>query len=52
MALGLQNYYQIKSEVELFRTLSEAEENVRVGRVAPIQETFDDIRGKLLEMKN
>ena len=52
MALGLQNYYQMKSEIELLRTLSEAEGDVRTGRLAPIQETFDDVRSKLLEMRN
>ncbi len=52
MALGLQNYYQMKSEMELLRTLSEAEEDMKAGRVAPIQETFDDVRSKLLEMRN
>lgn len=47
--LGLQDYYQMKSELELLRILSEAEEDVKNGRIAPIQETFDDIRKKLLE---
>ena len=52
MALGLQNYYQVKSEIELLRMLSEAEEDVRARRVAAIQDTFDEIRCKLLEMRN
>lgn len=47
--LGLQDYYQMKSELELLRILSEAEEDVKNGRIAPIQETFEDIRKKLLE---
>ena len=50
--LGLQDYYQMKSELELLRTLSEAEEDVANGRVAPIQSTFDDIRKSLLERKS
>lgn len=49
--LGLQDYYQMRSELELLRTLADAEEDVKSGRVAPLQETFDDIRGKLMEMK-
>lgn len=49
--LGLQDYYQMKSELELLRTLAEAEEDVADGRVAPIKETFDDIRKSLLERK-
>ncbi|MDE6626023.1 MAG: type II toxin-antitoxin system Phd/YefM family antitoxin [Lachnospiraceae bacterium] len=49
--LGLQDYYQMKSELELLRTLSEAEEDVANGRVALIQNTFDEIRQSLLERK-
>ncbi len=47
--LGLQDYYQMKSELELLRTLSEAEEDVVNARIAPIQDTFNDIRKSLLE---
>lgn len=47
--LGLQDYYQMKSELELLRILAEAEEDVRAGRVAPMQDTFDDIRKSLME---
>jgi len=50
--LGLQDYYQMKSELELLRTLAEAEEDVVNGRVAPMQSTFDDIRKALLERKS
>lgn len=50
--LGLQDYYQMKSELELLRTLAEAEDDVTNGRVAPIQETFDDIRSALLARGN
>ena len=51
VVLGLQDYYQMKSELELLRTLAEAEDDVANGRVAPIQGTFDDIRNSLLERK-
>lgn len=50
--LGLQDYYQMKSELELLRTLSEAEEDVSNGRTAPMQNTFDDVRAALLARKN
>ncbi len=50
--LGLQDYYQMKSELELLRNLADAEEDVKQGRVAPIQDTFDDIRKSLLVRKN
>ena len=42
----------MKSELELLRTLAEAEDDVTNGRVAPIQETFDDIRSALLARGN
>ena len=50
--LGLQDYYQMKSELELLRNLAEAENDVREGRVAPMQKTFDDIRATLMARKN
>jgi len=31
--MGLQDYYQMKSELELLRTLAEAEEDIADGRV-------------------
>lgn len=49
--LGLQDYYQMKSELELLRTLAEAEEDVMNGRMAPVRDTFDNIRKSLLERK-
>lgn len=45
--LGIQDYYHMKSELELLRNLAEAEEDVRAGRVAPMQNTFDEIRASL-----
>lgn len=50
--LGLQDYYQMKSELELLRTLAEAEEDVANGKVSSIQDTFEDIRKALLERKS
>ena len=50
--LGLQDYYQLKSELELLRTLAEAEDDVKNGRVAFMQDTFDDIRKSLSARKN
>ena len=49
--LGLQDYYKMKSELELLRTLAEAEEDAINGRIAPMQNTFNDIRQSLLERK-
>lgn len=50
--LGLQDYYQMKSELELLKTLAEAEEDMKNGRVSPMQESFDDLRKILMERKN
>ncbi len=52
VVLGLQDYYQMKFELELLRTLAEAEDDVKNGRIAPIQDSFDDLRTSLLERKN
>ena len=49
--LSYAEYSQMRSELELLRTLSEAEDDVRTGRVAPVQKTFDDIRTELLARK-
>ena len=42
----------MKFELELLRTLSEAEEDEAIGRVAPMQNTFDDLRQALEERKS
>ena len=49
--LGLQDYYQMKAELELLRTLAESEDDVKKGRLAPMQDSFDDLRSSLLERK-
>lgn len=49
--IGLQNYYQMKSQLKLFRTLVEAEDDVKNGRVALMQDSFDDLRAALLFTK-
>lgn len=50
--MGLQDYYQMKSELELLRTLAEAEEDVANGRIETVQNTFDDVRKSLIERNN
>ncbi len=46
--LNLQEYRQMSAELELLRMLAESEEDVRAGRVAPIEQSFDGIRERLL----
>lgn len=51
VSLGYEQYQQMKARIELLEMLGEAEEDVRAGRVAPMQETFDSIRAELLARK-
>ena len=51
VVMGLQDYNQMRAELDLLRTLSEADDDVINGRVAPMQQTFDDIRKDLLTRK-
>lgn len=39
----------MKARIELLEILAEAEEDVRNGRVAPISDTFNDLRTVLQE---
>ncbi len=52
VVLGLQDYYQMKFELELLRMLADAEEDVKHGRVAPIQESFDELRTSLQQRRD
>ncbi len=50
--LGLQDYRQMKAELELLRTLAEAEDDVQNGRVGSMQESLDILRESLTSRKN
>jgi prevent-host-death family protein len=50
--IGIQDYKQMKAELELLRTLAEAEEDVQNGRVGSMQESFDSLRESLINRKN
>jgi len=41
----------MKSDLELLRTLADAEDDVSNERIAPIKNSFDDFRASLLERK-
>ena len=47
VSLGYEQYQQMKAKIELLEMLSEAEDDVRNGRVAPMQESFDALRAEL-----
>ena len=49
--MGHAQYGKMKSELELLSTLVEAQDDVKNGRTAAIQETFDEIRKALLARK-
>lgn len=46
--MSMDDFQQTQTELELLRTLADAEEDVSTGRVAPIKDTFSDIRRRLL----
>ncbi len=46
--LSYEEYQTIKTRIELLEILAEAEDDVKNGRVAPVSDTFDDLR-KILQ---
>ena len=44
VSLGYEEYCRLKSRLELLEMLTEADEDVKNGKTAPIKETFDDLR--------
>lgn len=49
VALSYEEYKNMKARIELLEVLAEAEDDVKNGRVAPISETFEDLRKMLQE---
>ncbi len=49
VSLSYEEYKNMKSRIELLEILGESDDDVRNGRVAPISETFDDLRSMLKE---
>ena len=44
VSLSYEEYKNMKARIELLGVLAEAEDDVKNGRVAPISDTFDDLR--------
>ena len=44
VSLSYEEYQNMKARIELLEVLAEAEDDVKNGRVAPISDTFDDLR--------
>ena len=51
VSLGYEEYKRMKAGIELLEILSEADEDVSDGRVAPINDTFEDLRNLLKERR-
>lgn len=49
VSLSYEEYKSMKARIELLEILAEAEDDVRSGRLAPLSETFDDLRSILQE---
>lgn len=49
VSLAYEEYKRMKARIELLEILAEAENDVKNGRVAPVRETFDDLRNILRE---
>ena len=49
VSLSYEEYKRMKTRIELLEMLSESDDDVRQGRVAPISETFQDLRNMLQE---
>ena len=52
VSLGYEEYKRMKARIELLEILAEADEDVKYGRVAPMKDTFNDLRGILKEDKD
>ena len=49
VTLSYEEYKNMKARIELLESLAEAEDEVKRGLVAPVSETFDDLRKMLQE---
>ena len=52
VSLSYEEYKRMKARIELLEILAEAEEDVNAGRVAPMEDTFSNLRAMLKERSN
>lgn len=52
VSLSYEEYKRMKARIELLEILAEAEEDVNAGRVAPMEDTFTNLRAMLKERSN
>ena len=48
VSLSYEEYKRMKARIELLEILAEADEDVKYGRVAPVKDTFDELRNELM----
>ena len=49
VSIAYEEYRRMRARIELLEILAESEEDVKFGRTASVQETFDDLRKMLTE---
>ena len=49
VTISYEEYKAMKARLELFEILAASEEDVQAGRIAPMKNTFDDLRAMLSE---
>lgn len=49
VSLSYEEYKRMKARIELLEILAESDEDVKYDRVAPMKETFDDLRRMIKE---
>jgi prevent-host-death family protein len=49
VSIAYEEYMRLKSRIQLLEILAESDEDVKYGRTAPVQDTFDDLRNQLKE---
>ena len=52
VSLSYEEYKRMKARIELLEILAEAEEDLNTGRVAPMEDTFTNLRAMLKERNN
>ena len=52
VSLGYEEYKRMKARIEMLEIFAEAEEDVSAGRVAPMEDTFANLRAILKERCN
>jgi prevent-host-death family protein len=50
VSMAYEEYQRMKTKLEMLEILARSEEDVANGRVAPMRDTFDNIRKRLEEM--